>query len=150
MAIDDSFVGRQYPPTEEYQVSREKIREFADAIGASHPAHRDPAAARALGYPDVIAPATFAIGITMRAADIVVFDPALGLDYDRVVHRDQRFVQTRPLNATDVITVEVTVESVKTVAGNGMLGTRADVRDAAGDIVMSTYTTLVARAADPA
>ena len=144
--MDASFVGRVYPAVGDYQVGREKIREFADAVGATHPAHRDPAAARALGYPDVIAPATFAIGITMRAADVVVFDPALGLDYTRVVHRDQRFEQVRPLNATDVVTVEVTVESAKVIAGNAMLGTRADVRDAAGEVVVRAFTTLVARA----
>ncbi|MDR1998340.1 MAG: MaoC family dehydratase N-terminal domain-containing protein [Frankiaceae bacterium] len=148
--MDASFVGRVYPATEEYQVSREKIREFADAIGATHPAHRDPGAARALGYPDVIAPATFAIGITMRAAEAVIFDPALGLDYTRVVHRDQRFEQRRPLNGADAVTVEVTVESAKLLAGNAVLGTRADVRDAAGQVVVRAFTTLVARAEPPA
>lgn len=144
--MDESFAGRVYPASAEYHVGREKIREFADAIGAPHPAHRDRAAAQALGYPDVIAPATFAIGITMPAADVVIFDPELGLDYTRVVHRDQRFEQTRPLNATDVVTVEVTVESAKTMAGNAVLGLRADVRDAAGDVVIRAFTTLVARA----
>ena len=46
MALDPSFVGRTYPPTEPYLVSREKIREFADAVGDPNPAYRDPDAAR--------------------------------------------------------------------------------------------------------
>jgi len=148
--MDTSFAGRVYPATAPYEVCREKIREFADAIGAPHPAHRDAAAARGLGYPDVVAPATFPIVITMRAAEAVVFDPELGLDYSRVVHRDQRFVQRRPLVAGDVVSVTVTVESAKVVAGNAMLGTRADVIDRAGQLVTSAFTTLVARAADDA
>jgi acyl dehydratase len=144
--MDTSFAGRVYPPSAPYEVGREKIREFADAVGAPHPAHRDPEAARALGHPDVIAPATFAIIVTMAAADVVVYDPALGLDYTRVVHRDQRFVQRRPLRAGDVVTVTVTVEAAKVVAGNAMLTTRGDVYDAQGELVTSAYATLVSRA----
>ena len=77
MALDQSFVGRKYPPTEPYEVGREKIREFADAIGDPNPAYRDADAARALGHPDVIAPPTFAIVLSMRAGAQVVADPAL-------------------------------------------------------------------------
>ncbi len=51
MPVDASFVGRIYPPTEPYRVSREKIREFADAIDDPNPAYRSVAAARALGHP---------------------------------------------------------------------------------------------------
>ena len=61
MPLDPSFVGRTYPPTEPYQVGREKIREFAAAIGDANPAYPDPEAARALGHPDVVAPPTFPI-----------------------------------------------------------------------------------------
>lgn len=147
--MDTSFAGRVYPPSQPYEVGREKIREFADAVGASHPAHRDPAAARALGYPDVIAPATFAIIVTTSAADVVVYDPALGLDYTRVVHRDQRFVQRRPLHAGDVVTVTVTVESAKLVAGNALLSTRGDVYAADGELITSAYASLVSRAVQP-
>ncbi|MCU1690204.1 MAG: putative acyl dehydratase, partial [Jatrophihabitantaceae bacterium] len=131
--MDTSFAGRVYPPSQPYEVGREKIREFADAVGAAHPAHRDPAVARALGYPDVIAPTTFAIIVTTSAADVVVYDPLLGLDYTRVVHRDQRFVQRRPLHAGDVVTVTVTVESARIVAGNALLSTRGDVYGADGE-----------------
>lgn len=144
--MDTSFAGRVYPPSPPYEVGREKIREFADAVGAAHPAHRDPEAARALGYPDVIAPTTFAIIVTTSAADVVVYDPALGLDYTRVVHRDQRFVQRRPLHAGDVVTVTVTVESAKIVAGNALLSTRGDVYAADGELITSAYASLVSRA----
>ncbi len=58
--LDPAFVGRTYPRPPVYEVGREKIREFADAIRDDNPVYRDPAAAQALGYRDVIAPPTFA------------------------------------------------------------------------------------------
>ena len=145
MALDQSFVGRKYPPTPAYEVGREKIREFADAIGDPNPAYRDADAARALGYPDVIAPPTFPIVLSMRAGAQVAFDPELGLDYSRVVHGEQRFVYSRPVRAGDRLTVTVSVESIRSAAGNDLLTTRGDVSTADGELVLTAYSTLVAR-----
>ena len=47
MATDPSLIGRLYVLPEPYLVGREKIREFADAIGADDAVYRDPAAAAA-------------------------------------------------------------------------------------------------------
>jgi acyl dehydratase len=145
VALDESFVGRKYPPTPVYEVGREKIREFADAIGDPNPVYRDPAAARALGHPDVIAPPTFPIVLSMRAGAQVVLDPDLGLDYSRVVHGEQRFVYTRPVRAGDRLTVTVSVESIRSAAGNDLLTTRGDIATVDGEPVLTTYSTLVAR-----
>ena len=145
MALDQSFVGRKYPPTPPYEVGREKIREFADAIGDPNPAYRDVEAARALGYPDVIAPPTFPIVLSMRAGAQVVGDPELGLDYSRVVHGEQRFVYARPVRAGDRLTVTVSVESIRSAAGNDLLTTRGDVATVDGEPVLTAYSTLVAR-----
>src|SRR5687767_2831621 len=101
MPLDPSFVGRTYPPTAPYQVGREKIREFATAIGATDAAHHDPEAARKLGYADVVAPPTFPVLVTMAASRQIVDDPELGVDYSRVVHGDQRFAYVRPVVAGD-------------------------------------------------
>ncbi|NJP48013.1 MaoC family dehydratase N-terminal domain-containing protein [Actinacidiphila epipremni] len=148
MALDQSFVGRAYPPTAPYEVGREKIREFAEAIGDPNPAYVDPDAAKALGHPDVIAPPTFAFAITYKAAGIVIADPELGLDYSRVVHGDQKFAYTRPLRAGDRLTVSSTIESVKTLAGNDILDVRGEVHDETGAHVVTAWTKLVARALD--
>ncbi|MCX2969715.1 MULTISPECIES: MaoC family dehydratase N-terminal domain-containing protein [Streptomyces] len=147
MALDQSFVGRTYPPTAPYEVGREKIREFADAVGDDHPAYRDPRAARALGHPDVIAPPTFVFSVTFRAAGDVIHDPQLGLDYGRVVHGDQRFRYTRPVTAGDRLTVTSTIESIKSMAGNDVLDIRGEVHDAEGAHVVTAWTKMVARAA---
>ncbi|MEH6374166.1 MaoC family dehydratase N-terminal domain-containing protein [Streptomyces sp. KLMMK] len=150
MALDQSFVGRTYPATEPYEVGREKIREFAEAIGDTNPVYTDPEAAKALGHPDVIAPPTFVFSITYRAAGAVVNDPQLGLDYSRVVHGDQKFAYARPVRAGDRLSVVSTIESIKSLAGNDVLSVRGDVQDEHGEHVVTAHTTLVARAAEEA
>ncbi|MGW6914443.1 FAS1-like dehydratase domain-containing protein [Kitasatospora sp. NPDC054939] len=147
MALDPSFIGRTYPPTEPYEVGREKIREFAVAVGDTNPAYTDPEAAKALGHPDVIAPPTFPFVITYGAASQVVEDPQLGLDYSRVVHGDQKFAYTRPVRAGDRLSVEVTIDNIKSLAGNDVLTVRGEVSDASGEHVVTSVMTLVARAA---
>jgi len=148
MPLDPSFVGRSYPPTAPYQVGREKIREFAAAIGDANPAYTDVEAARALGHPDLVAPPTFAIVLSMKASHQVVKDPALGLDYTRVVHGDQRFSYTRPIFAGDELLVIVTVEKIRSMAGSDIITTRGDIVTTKGEAVCSAYSTLVARAPD--
>ncbi|MGX1948753.1 FAS1-like dehydratase domain-containing protein [Streptomyces anulatus] len=150
MALDQSFVGRTYPPTPAYEVGREKIREFAEAVGDPHPAYVDAEAACALGHADVIAPPTFVFSITYRAAGEVVQDPQLGLDYSRVVHGDQKFSYVRPVRAGDRLTVTSTIEGIKSLAGNDILDVRGDVHDETGELVVTTLMKLVARAAEEA
>ena len=148
MPLDPSFIGRTYPPTAPYEVGREKIREFAEAVGDANPAYRDTEAAKALGYPDVIAPPTFPFLITYRAAAQVVEDPELGLDFSRVVHGDQRFSYVRPVRAGDRLTVTCTIDSIKSLAGNDVLSVRGEVHDESGEQVVTAQMMLVARAAE--
>jgi acyl dehydratase len=145
MPVDQSYVGRVYPPTRPYEVGREKIREFADAINDPNPAFRDRATAEKLGYRDVIAPPTFAIILTLNAGHQVITDPDLGIDYSRVVHGEQRFVHHRPITAGDVLQVVVTVEDIRTAAGNDLVTTRADVSTVDGEPVVTAHSTIVAR-----
>jgi acyl dehydratase len=145
MPVDATVIGREYPPTALYEVGREKIREFADAINDPNPVYRSAEAARALGYPDVIAPPTFAIVQTLRAGHQVIDDPEVGIDYSRVVHGEQRFVHGRPITAGDVLQVVVTIEDVRVAAGNDIVTTRAVVSTVAGEAVLTAYSTIVAR-----
>ncbi|WP_174535990.1 MaoC family dehydratase N-terminal domain-containing protein [Micromonospora chalcea] len=145
MSLDPSFVGRTYPPTAPYQVGREKIREFATAIGATEPAHHDPEAARSLGHADVVAPPTFPVVVTMAASQQIVEDPALGVDYSRVVHGDQRFAYTRPVVAGDELVCVSTIEEVTTRGGHGFLTTRTDVSTVDGEPVVAVWSKIVVR-----
>jgi acyl dehydratase len=145
MPLNRSYVGRQLPPTPPYQVGREKIREFATAIGATDPAYHDPEAARALGYPDVIAPPTFAVVPTMLAAEQLRDDPELGMDYSRVVHGDERFRYVRPVVAGDELVCVVTIEEITDRAGHEFITTRTEVTTPAGELVVTVWNKLVIR-----
>jgi acyl dehydratase len=145
MAVDQSYIGRVYPPTTPYEVGREKIREFAEAINDPHPVYRDRAAAQALGYPDVIAPPTFPVLLTLKAGHQVITDPDFGIDYSRVVHGEQRFVHHRPVTAGDVLQVVVSVEDIRVAAGNDIVNTRAEVTTVDGEAVVTAHSTIVAR-----
>jgi acyl dehydratase len=145
VALDPSYVGRAFPLVEPYAVGIEKIREFATAIGDDNPMYHDRAAARAAGHPDVVAPPTFGIAVIAAAQDALLFDPALGLDFSRVVHGDQRFVHHRPIYAGDQLSRTVVVDAVRVLAGNDVLTLRIEVVDEDGRPVCTTYSTLVAR-----
>ncbi|HWG99945.1 MAG TPA: MaoC family dehydratase N-terminal domain-containing protein [Pilimelia sp.] len=145
MPLNPSFVGRTYPPSAPYRVCREKIREFAAAIGAADPAHHEPDAARALGYPDVVAPVTFPVVFTWPATRTLVDDPELGLDFSRVVHGDQRFDYRRPVVAGDELVCTNTIEQISSRAGNDMITVRTDVATTGDEPVVSAWAMLVVR-----
>jgi acyl dehydratase len=145
MPLDPSFAGRTYPPTKPYEVGREKIREFAIAVGAAHPAHSDPDAARALGHPDIVAPPTFPVVMSMDAGNQIVDDPDLGIDYSRVVHGDQRFTYVRPVYAGDRLICVCTVEEITSRGGHDFVTTRTDVATEDGEPVVTVWSKLVVR-----
>ncbi|MDQ3404285.1 MAG: MaoC family dehydratase N-terminal domain-containing protein [Actinomycetota bacterium] len=150
MPLDQSFVGRSYPPSPEYEVSREKIREFADAIGDPNPVYRDPAAARAAGHPDVIAPPTFTTIINLAAINTIVTDPELGLDYSRMVHGDQSFTYHRSVVAGDRLVITSHVDNIMSRAGNDFISLRAEIVDTEGAPVITAKARLVVRDAEEA
>jgi acyl dehydratase len=145
MALDPAFVGRCYPAVGAYQVGREKIREFAEAIGDDDAVYRDPQAARACGYSDVIAPPTFAITLSLRAQQALICDPALGLDYRRMVHGSQSFTHHRPIMAGDVLAATLHVDGIRAMGGNDMLTVRCEITDSAGGAVTTARAMLVVR-----
>jgi acyl dehydratase len=143
MPVDPSLVGRTYPPSRPYEVGREKIREFADALGDPHPAYRDPEAAKALGHPDVVAPPTFPIIFALDSALAVLRD--LGIDLARVVHGDQNFRYSRPLRPGDRLVTTVEVVGVKQLAGNDVLTVDCVSVTEEGEHVVTSTCTLVHR-----
>ncbi|MGH3728115.1 MAG: FAS1-like dehydratase domain-containing protein [Micromonosporaceae bacterium] len=143
MALDPSVIGRTSPPSAPYEVAREKIREFADAIGDPNPAYRDPDAAKALGHPDVVAPPTFPIVFTFAASEPLLTE--LGIELSRVVHGEQRFSYARPVHPGDRLRCAVTVENIRAMAGNELLTTRTDVATVDGEAVLTAWSMLVVR-----
>jgi acyl dehydratase len=145
MTLNSAYIGKVYPITEPYLVGREKVREFARAIGEDHPAHHDLSAARALGLSDLLAPPTFPFVMTMRAMSAAMFDPEIGLDYARVVHGEQSFDYVRPLVAGDEVVVHSSIEAIDSSGRNEFMTVRADVRSVTGEPVVTTRSVLVSR-----
>ena len=147
MAVNQDYLGRSFPASAPYEVSRVKIAEFAAAIGDPNPLYRDAEAARKAGYPDVIAPPTFPIVITMASSGEAVADPGLGLNYAMVVHGEQTFSYSRPLRAGDVVTARTTISGIRQSGSLTLLTTETEITTLAGEHVCTGAGTLVERGA---
>jgi acyl dehydratase len=145
VSLDESFIGRAYPAAVRYAVGAEKIREFADAIGDANPVYRDAAAAGAAGHPAVIAPPTFTTIINLKVIELIVADPALGLDWSRVVQGEQTFEFRRPVRAGDRLVLGATIDNVMNRAGNGFLTVRAEIDTEDGEHIATITALIVVR-----
>ncbi len=144
--VNPNLAGRVYPASQPYLVGREKIREFAHALGETSPLCLQVEAARAAGYPDVVAPATFPTVLTLRIVQQVISDPDSGLDWDRVVHGEEKYAYHQPICAGDELQVITTVESVRVVAGNALVTLRGQICTTDGQPRVSATSMLVVRA----
>jgi acyl dehydratase len=115
MAANPSAVGKTYPPTT-YAVGREKVREYAAAVGETNPLYFDVDAARAAGYGDLVAPPMFAVVYGARAVGPAIVDPEVGIDFARMLHAGQEFVWGPLVVAGDEI---ITTASVKDISERG-------------------------------
>jgi len=149
VALNRDYIGKSYPSGQPYEVGREKIREFADAIGDTNPAYLDPDAAKALGHSDVVAPPTFAIVITLQAGAQAVFDPGLGLDYALVVHGEQTFIHHRPIHPGDRLSTNVTISDIRVAGRNEIMTLTIDVTADDGEKVCTAINTIVSRGTAP-
>ena len=131
MPIDQSLVGRSFPPTEPYTVSEEKVREFVSATGGE--------------YAGGAAPATFPIVLAFDAMN--AFLEAEQIDLSRIVHGDQKFSYERPVRPGDVLTAALTVASLRQIAGADIIGTTSEITDSMGATVCTTSATLVHKGA---
>lgn len=142
--MNPELVGRAFAPTDPYLVGREKVREFARAVFADAPQHTDPEAARALGYADVVAPPTFAMVVQDLTLQQLLGDPDSGIELSRLVHAEQRFRYTRPIVAGDELVATLSVTGIRTMGGNAMITSEAEIVDADGAHVVTTTSVLLA------
>ncbi len=133
MALDRALAGRTFVGAP-YTVSREKVAEFAGAVGA----------ADALGN-DTDAPFTFPMVVAFELMGRLMADPTVGIELRNVVHRDERIDQVRPIRAGDVLVGTLTVDSVRAAAGVDMIATRTDIATVDGEAVCTATATLVHR-----
>lgn len=139
-------LGHYYKIDEPYQVGREKVREYARAVQDHHPAHRDEAAARGLGYSGLVAPLTFT-AIPAMAANRDLFESVV-VGYETYVQTEQVFEQHRPIVAGDELTTDVELSSIRRVAGRDLITVTNTFTDAAAEVVHTMHTTVVGVNAD--
>jgi MaoC dehydratase-like protein len=133
MPVDPALAGAAFPATSPYLVTAEKIAAFAEAIGEP-------------GWqPDQAAPPTFAIVVAFQALRQLMSDPGVGIELHRVVHTDQRFVHRRGIEPDDLLHAELSVESVRHVAGADLIATRTEIGTDSEEAVCTAYATLLHR-----
>ncbi|HEY3726374.1 MAG TPA: MaoC family dehydratase N-terminal domain-containing protein [Solirubrobacteraceae bacterium] len=118
MAVRTEAIGKTYPPVL-YAVGREKVKEYAFAVGETNPIHIDHQAARRAGFADVVAPPMFAVVYCGRAIGPPILDPEVGIDFALMVHGGQEFRWGPLVVAGDEITTTLTVKDISERGGMG-------------------------------
>ncbi len=143
MPISTAAVGKVYGPRV-YVVGREKIREYAAAVGETDPLYADVDAARAAGYADLVAPPMFAVVYSLPAVAPGMFDPDVGIDVGRMVHGGQAFSWGAPVVAGDEVTTTLSVKDVSERGGMGFYVFGTESRNQHTEhVAMGTWTLIV-------
>ena len=143
MAPDSSKLGKTYPAYE-YEVCKEKIREYATAVGESEPVYHDREAARAAGFRDVVAPPMFAVVYSAGAMGPAILDPEIGIDLMRMLHGSQEFVWGEPVCSGDTITTAAEFKDQYEKSGRQFFVFESVSRNQDGaEVVRATWTNVV-------
>lgn len=147
MSFASDIIGTHYRYPDYYLVGREKIREYAKSIQCEDPISLDEEAARAAGYPDIVAPLTF-IAIPGRQVQLDIFrNFDVGINIARVIHRDQKITYHRAICAGDKLYFDSWLDSVIESHGTVISTLRSEVTDADGKPVLTTLVTMIGEAA---
>ncbi len=118
MPVKTDAIGKQWPAAT-YEVGAEKIREFADAIGAGSDVHRDHDAAKSVGFRDLVAPPMFCVVYSARAMAPAILDPDVGINLATMLHGSQEFEWGEPVCDGDVIETTATCREIAEKDGKG-------------------------------
>ena len=143
MPVDASAKGKTYPASE-YEVGREKIREYALAIGVDNQVHFDRDAARGAGYRDVVAPPMFAVVYSAGTMGPAILDPEVGINLAAMVHGGQEFVWGEPVCSGDTITTTAEVKDISEKDGRGFyVFESVSTNQDGAEVVRATWTNIV-------
>src|ERR1043165_2575387 len=144
MPLNTEAVGKSFAPAV-YAVGREKIREYAGAVGETNPVHLDPDAARTAGHGDVVAPPMFAVVYQSRAVMPGLFDPEVGINFAMMVHSAQHFRWERVVVAGDELTTQARVANIEEKAGMGFYDFEVVTKDTGGAVVCTGIWKMIVR-----
>ncbi|WP_406278200.1 MaoC/PaaZ C-terminal domain-containing protein [Nocardia sp. NBC_00881] len=128
-----------------YQVEPETIREFARAVQNGHPAHWDDAAAHSLGYPGLIASATFASSIGAISQGLLFRTATTNHAPSQLLHLEQEIRIHRPVIAGDQLTCRVAVDSHRRTENGDLVVLTTVIADGDATPVQTVHTTLFGR-----
>ena len=118
MALKTDAAGKTWDPAS-FEVEGARITQYADAIFADSPLHRDSEAARQAGFRDIVAPPMFCVVYSAPAMGPAIFDPEVGMNFAAMVHGGQEFNWGEPVCAGDEITTTVRCASIEERDGKG-------------------------------
>jgi acyl dehydratase len=143
MPIKTDAIGKEWPATT-YQVGREKIKEYARALGIENPVHFDVEAARAAGFRDVVAPPMFAVVYSGPALAPAIFDPEVGINIATMVHGGQVFEWEEPACSGDEIATIAKCTEIYEKDGKGFYVFESVSDNQNGDrVVRAVWTNIV-------
>jgi acyl dehydratase len=143
MAVNTEAIGKEWPAVD-YEVGREKIREYANAVGETNPVHHDPEAAKAAGYRNVVAPPMFCVVYSAPAVGPGVLDPEVGINLAAMVHGGQEFTWGEPVCAGDSITTAAKLVDVSERNGMGFyVFESVSTNQNGAETVRGTWTNIV-------
>lgn len=137
MALNTALIGKAYPAYR-YEVSREKIREYAAALGETDPRYYSDG-------DDCVAPPTFAAAFTViRGGEPAFSDPELGA-HRALVHGSQRFAYgERPVVPGDVLICVPHIEAISHRGENEFMELHVTCTFAdSGDLAVRSEATIV-------
>jgi len=102
--MEGFLIGREFP-TVTVDVSAKEIARFASAIGDTDPVYRDPAAARAAGFPGIPLPPTYGMFLVDDRPDPHGNLRLMGIDLAKILHAEQGFQYHAPVYAGDRLTL---------------------------------------------
>jgi acyl dehydratase len=141
--VNTDAKGKTYPPFE-YEVGKEKIREYAHAVGEQDPIYFERARAQAVGFRDIPAPPMFAVVYSAGSVGPAVLDPEVGINLAMMVHGSQEFIWGEPVCAGDAITTETTVKDIREKGGMGFYEFESVSRNQDGqEVVRGIWTNIV-------
>jgi acyl dehydratase len=143
MALNKDLIGKQWPSAE-YEVGREKIREYANAVGETNPVYHDPDAAQEAGFRNVVAPPMFCVVYSAPAMGPAIVDPEVGINLAAMVHGSQEFEWGAPVCAGDVITTTPRLADLREKDGMSFYVFESESTNQDGDrTVKATWTNIV-------
>jgi acyl dehydratase len=142
--LNHALKGKEYQEVE-FTVERDRVVQFAEAIGDDDPRSLDAEAAKAEGFADQLAPPTFPTVLQIMTSGQAVLDPELGLDYARVVHGEQEYEWRRPIAVGDVLKATPRIADIYARGPNEFLVTEAAITDQKGEVVCVARSTLLSR-----